>query len=147
MPEQSDYDGPVNFAPIEATTLSGPQKEPPASRPHKAQGSGEIVPKKIPENLNRPLQVGVFVGVKELYLRLEGETIHMTAAGNKVKFQGKENSATLDHKEIHGEGKCVSIAPTLRELSTSCYPGHFYVSANKGLVNAVNIVDVEDYLR
>ena len=147
VPEQSDYDGPVNFAPIEATTLSGPQKEPPASRPHKAQGSGEIVPKKIPENLNRPLQVGVFVGVKELYLRLEGETIHMTAAGNKVKFQGKENSATLDHKEIHGEGKCVSIAPTLRELSTSCYPGHFYVSANKGLVNAVNIVDVEDYLR
>lgn len=147
VPEQSDYDGPVNFAPIEATTLSGPQKEPPASRPHKAQGSGEIVPKKIPENLNRPLQVGVFVGVKELYLRLEGETIHMTAAGNKVKFQGKENSATLDHKEIHGEGKCISIAPTTRELSSSCYPGHFYVSASKGLVNAVNIVDVEDYLR
>ena len=147
VPEQSDYDGPVNFAPIEATTLSGPQKEPPASRPHKAQGSGEIVPKKIPENLNRPLQVGVFVGVKELYLRLEGETIHMTAAGNKVKFQGKENSATLEHKEIHGEGKCISIAPTTRELSSSCYPGHFYVSASKGLVNAVNIVDVEDYLR
>lgn len=147
VPEQSDYDGPVNFAPIEATTLSGPQKEPPASRPHKAQGSGEIVPKKIPEELNRPLQVGVFVGVKELYLRLEGETIHMTAAGNKVKFQGKENSATLEHKEIHGEGKCISIAPTTRELSSSCYPGHFYVSASKGLVNAVNIVDVEDYLR
>ena len=147
VPEQSDYDAPVNFAPIEATTLSESKTEQPSSTPPRQQGSKAIVPKKIPEELNRPLQVGVFIGVKELYLKLEGETIHMTAAGNMVKFQGKENSATLDHKEIHGEGKCVSIAPTLRELSTSCYPGHFYVSASKGLVNAVNIVDVEDYLR
>jgi stage II sporulation protein D len=133
-PEQSDYDGPVNFAPIEASSVSDGK-------------SGKIVPKKIPENLNRPLQVGVYTGVKELYLKLEDETIHITAAGNKVKFQGKENSATLDNKEIYGEGNCISIAPTIKELATACYPGHFYVSASKGLVNAVNIVDVEEYLR
>ena len=133
-PEQSDYDGPVNFAPIEASSVSDDK-------------SGKIVPKKIPENLNRPLQVGVYTGVKELYLKLEDETIHITAAGNKVKFQGKENSATLDNKEIYGEGNCISIAPTIKELATACYPGHFYVSASKGLVNAVNIVDVEEYLR
>ena len=137
VPEQSDYDGPVNFAPIEASSVSD----------GKGAGNGKIVPKKIPENLNRPLQVGVHIGVKELYIKLEGETIHVTAAGNKVKFQGRENSATLDNKEIFGEGNCISIAPTTKELATACYPGHFYVSASKGLVNAVNIVDVEEYLR
>ena len=136
-PEQSDYDGPVNFAPIEASSVSD----------GKSGKSGKIVPKKIPENLNRPLQVGVFIGMKDLYLKLEEETIHITATGNKVKFQGKENTATLDNKEIFGEGKCISIAPTTRELATACYPGHFYVSASKGLINAVNIVDVEEYLR
>lgn len=137
--EESDYDGPVDFSPIEATSVGDPHKA--GSQP------AGIVAKKIPEDLNRPLQVGVYVGVKELYLKLEGETIHITPAGNKVKFQGKENSATLDSKEIYGEGKCISIAPTTKELSTACYPGHFYVSASKGLINAVNVVDVEDYLR
>ena len=138
-PEESDYDGPVDFSPIEATSVGDARKA--ASQP------AGIVAKKIPENLNRPLQVGVYVGVKELYLKLEGETIHIAPAGNKVKFQGKENSATLDSKEIYGEGKCISIAPTTKELATACYPGHFYVSASKGLINAVNVVDVEDYLR
>ena len=109
-PEQSDYDGPVNFAPIEASSVSD----------GKSGKSGKIVPKKIPENLNRPLQVGVFIGMKDLYLKLEEETIHITATGNKVKFQGKENTATLDNKEIFGEGKCISIAPTTRELATAC---------------------------
>ena len=133
-PEQSDYDGPVNFAPIEASSVSDAK-------------SGKIVPKKIPENLNRPLQVGVYIGAKELYLKIENETIHITAAGNKVKFQGKENSATLDSKEIFGGESCIAIAPTAKELATACYPGHFVVSASKGLVNAVNVVDVEEYLR
>lgn len=141
VPEQSDYDGPVNFAPIEASSVSDGKGK------GAANSSGKIIPKKIPEELNRPLQVGVYIGVKELYLKLEGETIHMTPSGNMVKFQGKENSVTLDNKEIYGEGNCISIAPTTRELATACYPGHFYVSASKGLINAVNVVDVEDYLR
>ena len=64
-----------------------------------------------------------------------------------VKFQGKENSVTLENKEIYGEGNCISIAPTAKELASACYPGHFYVSASKGLINAVNVVDVEEYLR
>ena len=142
VPEQSDYDGPVNFAPIEASTVSDGKNSKDA-----ANGKSRIVPKKIPDNLNRPLQVGVHTGVKELYLKLDGETIHITAAGNKVKFQGRENSATLDHKEIFGEGKCISIAPTTRELATACYPGTFNVTAKGGLLNAINEVDVEEYLR
>ena len=136
--EDTLYASPLNFAPIEASTVSNDKS---------ASNKSKIVPKKIPDNLNRPLQVGVFVGAKELYLKHEGETIHITATGNKVKFLGKENSATLDNKEIFSEGKCISIAPTTKELASACYPGHFYVSASKGLINAVNIVDVEEYLR
>lgn len=140
-PEESDYDGPVNFAPIEATNVDDSRK---ANTPALPAG---IVAKKIPDNLNRPLQVGVFVGVKELYLKLDGETIHVTAAGNKVKFQGNENTATLDSKEILGEGKCIAIAPTTKELATACYPGTFNITAKGGFLSAVNTVDVEEYLR
>ncbi|WP_295097920.1 SpoIID/LytB domain-containing protein [uncultured Fibrobacter sp.] len=138
--DESDYGAPVNFTPIEATSVS---------ETHNASANlpSGVIAKKIPENLNRPLKVGVYIGVKELYLKLEGETIHMTPSGNMVKFQGKENSVTLENKEIYGEGNCISIAPTAKELASACYPGHFYVSASKGLINAVNVVDVEEYLR
>ena len=138
--DESDYGAPVNFTPIEATSVS---------ETHNASANmpAGVIAKKIPENLNRPLKVGVYIGVKELYLKLEGETIHMTPSGNMVKFQGKENSVTLENKEIYGEGNCISIAPTAKELASACYPGHFYVSASKGLINAVNVVDVEEYLR
>ena len=140
-PEESDYDGPVNFAPIEATNVDDSRKASAQALP-----TG-IVAKKIPENLNRPLKVGVYTGVKELYLKLDGETIHVTAAGNKVKFQGKENTATLDSKEIYGEGKCIAIAPTTKELASSCYPGSFNITTKGGLLNAINEVDTEEYLR
>ncbi|WP_290723473.1 SpoIID/LytB domain-containing protein [Fibrobacter sp. UBA2449] len=138
--DESDYGAPVNFTPIEATSVS---------ETHNASANlpSGVIAKKIPENLNRPLKVGVYIGVKELYLKLEGETIHMTPSGNMVKFQGKENSVTLENKEIYGEGNCISIAPTTKELASACYPGHFYVSASKGLINAVNVIDVEEYLR
>ena len=139
-PSECDYDAPVNLAPIEATSVSETRKA-------AANVPAGVISKKIPENLNRPLKVGVYIGVKELYLKLEGETIHMTPSGNMVKFQGKENSVTLENKEIFGEGKCISIAPTTKELATACYSGHFFVSTSKGLINAVNIVDVEEYLR
>ena len=94
--DESDYGAPVNFTPIEATSVS---------ETHNASANmpAGVIAKKIPENLNRPLKVGVYIGVKELYLKLEGETIHMTPSGNMVKFQGKENSVTLENKEIYGE--------------------------------------------
>ena len=88
VPEQSDYDAPVNFAPIEATTLSESKTEQPSSNPPRQQGSKAIVPKKIPEELNRPLQVGVFIGVKELYLKLEGEIIRYEQRNKAVSAEG-----------------------------------------------------------
>jgi stage II sporulation protein D len=43
---------------------------------------------RIPEELNRPLRVGIFTGVKELYFKYQGETVHVTATKNKVKSEG-----------------------------------------------------------
>jgi stage II sporulation protein D len=73
-------DIPVNFAPIEATTTvttdSSKKENPAAFKEHQ-----------IPEELNRPLRVGIFTGVKELYFKYQGETVHVTVSKNKVKFE------------------------------------------------------------
>ena len=116
----------------------------------KVTPSGDTLAKvqaeKIPQNLNRPLKVGVYTGVKELYLQKDGETIQITVKGKELKFQGKDKAFTAVSKDID-DGKCVSIAPTKKQLATSCYPGFFTLSYSNGKINAINTVDMEDYLR
>ena len=143
----------VDFRPIEATNVSDVQAKGPREAPASTQiktVSGDTLARvqaeKIPTNLNRPLRVGVYTDVKELYLSKGGEVIHITVKGKELKFQGKENSFTAVKKDID-DGKCVSIAPTQKLLSTSCYPGFFTISYNNGKINAINTVDMEDYLR
>ena len=130
---------PVNFKPIEFSSVAP-----------KVSSSGDTLAKvqaeKIPQNLNRPLKVGVYTGVKELYLQKDGETIQITVKGKELKFQGKDKAFTAISKDID-DGKCVSIAPTKKLLATSCYPGFFSISYNNGKINAINTVDMEDYLR
>ena len=130
---------PVNFKPIEFSSVAP-----------KVSSSGDTLAKvqaeKIPQNLNRPLKVGVYTGVKELYLQKDGETIQITVKGKELKFQGKDKAFTAISKDID-DGKCVSIAPTKKQLATSCYPGFFTISYNNGKINAINTVDMEDYLR
>ena len=135
-------DTPINFKPIESTSVDEPPKVAPSG-----DTLAKIQPEKIPANLNRPLRVGVYTDVKELYLLREGEEVHITLDKNRLKFQGKGGAFTAESKEIFNEGKCVSIAPTKKQLSISCFPGYFVVSFNKGRINAINIVDMEEYLR
>ena len=135
-------DTPINFKPIESTSVAEAPKVAPSG-----DTLAKIQPEKIPANLNRPLRVGVYTDVKELYLLREGEEVHITLDKNRLKFQGKGGAFTAESKEIFNEGKCVSIAPTKKQLSISCFPGYFVVSFNKGRINAINIVDMEEYLR
>lgn len=141
-PEQSDYDGPVNFAPIEATNVSDA---------HSAGANlpAGIVAKKIPENLNRPLQVGVYTGVKELFWKSPGDTgtIHFTATGNKVNISGPGKQLSDSKYDIASDGACIVLATTAKGLATSCYPGTFSITAKGGMLTAINTVDVEEYLR
>ena len=141
----------VNFEPIEATNVSEkPVQKIASGHTSRIAQDGDTLAKfqseKIPENLNRPLRVGVYIGVKELYLSKGGEIIHITIKGKELKFQGTNNSFTTTKKDVD-DGTCVAIAPVQKSLATSCYPGFFTISYNNGKINAVNTVDLEDYLR
>lgn len=137
-----EIDVPINFKPIESTSVAEVPKVAPSG-----DTLAKIQREKIPANLNRPLRVGVYTDVKELYLLRGGEEVHVTLDKNRLKFQGKGGSFTAESKEIFSEGKCVSIATTKKQLPTSCFPGDFVISYNKGRINAINIVDMEEYLR
>ena len=135
-PEDSDYDGPVNFAPIEATNVDD-------SRKASTTLPAGIVAKKIPENLNRPLQVGVYTGVKELFWK----DAHITATGNKVNVSWSDKTFSESDFVIKAGDACIALATTAKGLATSCYPGSFRITAKGGVLTAINTVDVEEYLR
>lgn len=103
---------------------------------------------KIPDELNRPLRVGVFTGVKELYLKYQGETVRVTPHGNKVKFEAGDNSTEDISREFNSEENgCIAVAQDKKALGKACYPGSILFRATNGKLDAINSVDVEDYLR
>ncbi len=103
---------------------------------------------KIPDDLNRPLRVGVFTGVKELYLKYQGETVRVTPHGNKVKFEAGDNSTEDISREFNSEENgCIAVAQDKKALGKACYPGSILFRATNGKLDAINSVDVEDYLR
>lgn len=107
----------------------------------------KIQVKKIPDNLDRPVRVGVFVDEKKLFVKSGNQTIAITAVGNQLEIESNGTKETVDQREFYSEGKCLNIAPTQKQLQSSCYPGYFIVKAAKSRITAINIVDVEDYVR
>ena len=104
--------------------------------------------REIPEELDRPLRVGIFTGVKELYLLYQGETVHVTPRGNKVRFEAGSNSTEdIAHEFNSEDGGCLSVAPDKKSLGKACYPGSVMFRSVNGKLDAINSVDVEDYLR
>ena len=121
----------------EAKQIQGDVDKPAAFKAHQ-----------IPEELDRPLRVGIFTGVKELYLKYQGETVHVTATKNKVKFEAGSNSIEDTSHEINSEdGGCLAVAPDTKSLGKACYPGSVMFRNTNGKLDAINSVDVEDYLR
>ena len=164
VPKAEDLEaGPVNFAPIEATTTS----EQPVSQTESKKSVKAIVEKqnlnlvqndedkpatfkahKIPEDLDRPLRVGIYTGVKELYLLYQGETVHVTPRGKMVRFEADGNSTEdIAHEFNSEDGGCLSVAPDKKSLGKACYPGSIMFRNINGKLDAINSVDVEDYLR
>ena len=161
-------DIPVNFAPIEATsTTCEPESTDKTSatadsldgfRRHDSgswntEETSQDKPATfkehpIPEELNRPLRVGIFTGVKELYFKYQGETVHVTVSRNKVKFEAGGNSTEDISREFNSdEGGCLAVAADTKTLGKACYPGSILVRNTDGKRDAINSVDVEDYLR
>lgn len=161
-------DIPVNFAPIEATsTTSEPESSDKTSatadsldvfRRHDSgswntEETSQDKPATfkehpIPEELNRPLRVGIFTGVKELYFKYQGKTVHVTVSRNKVKFEAGGNSTEDISREFNSdEGGCLAVAADTKTLGKACYPGSILFRNTNGKLDAINSVDVEDYLR
>ena len=142
----AEAEAPLNFAPIEATTVSGNSDDKSANKSDDM--SAAVHAKKIPANLNRPVRVGIYVDEKELFVKHDGEEFHITASGGKLKIaKGKSKPETASSKTFPKAGRCTPIAPTKKQLAYSCYPGDIKVSAKGNTILAVNTVDVEQYLR
>lgn len=102
----------------------------------------------IPEELNRPLRVGIYTGVKELYLKYQGETVRVTPHGNMVRFEADGNSTEdIAHEFNSEDGGCLAVAADKKSLGKACYPGSIMFRNTNGKLDAINSVDVEDYLR
>lgn len=128
-----------------------------AFTPIMAEGTGEsnvvnnsagLQVRAIPQELDRPIRVGIFVGVKELYLLFNGEEIKITAAGKNIKIQSGSKSMEMESREFQNEdGSCIAVAQDQKALKKACYPGAVQFRANAGKVDAINAVNVEEYLR
>lgn len=127
-----------------AQEYTAEQAQAPASA---APANSNAVVKKIPDNLNRDVRVAVFLNVPTLFVKVGGEEIKITAVGNQLTIKGKDNSETVENREIYSEGRCLNIAETQKKLSTSCYPGYFFIKASNSKITAINMVNVEDYIR
>ena len=120
------------YAPIEAGSVS----------------EQTIVPQKIATELNRPIQVGVFVGVPNIFIRQKDEEMHITASRGKLKIKVKgKRQQTADRHVFKAYGECIGIASDKASLHKACYEGEFIITANGNKLNAINIIDIEEYLR
>lgn len=128
--------GNSEYSPIEANSVS----------------EQTIVPQKIAKELNRPIQVGVFVGVPNIFVRQKNEELHITASKGKLKIKTKsKRQQTADRRVFKATGSsasdCIAIATDKVGLNKACYNGEFIVTANGNKLNAINVIDIEDYLR
>ena len=128
--------GNSEYSPIEANSVS----------------EQTIVPQKIAKELNRPIQVGVFVGVPSIFVRQKNEELHITASKGKLKIKTKsKRQQTADRRVFKATGSsasdCIAIATDKAGLNKACYNGEFIVTVNGNKLNAINVIDIEDYLR
>ena len=120
------------YSPIEASSVS----------------EQAIVPQQIPQGLDKPIQVGVFVGVPSVLVRERNEDLHITASRGKLRIKAKgKRQQTTDRRVFKPINGCIAIATDKASLSKACYEGEFILSASGNKINAINVIDMEEYLR
>ena len=121
-----------DYSPIEASSVS----------------EQTIVPQQISRELNRPIQVGVFVGVSSIFVRQNNEELHITASRNKLRIKQKgKRQQTTERRVFKPVDGCIVIATDKASLNKSCYEGEFVLTASGNKINAINVIDIEKYLR
>lgn len=133
----------ANHEPIEASSVS---EQASAAQNH------AIVTQKISRELNRPLKVGVFVGVPNIFVREKNEELHITATKGKLKIKTKtKRQQTADRRVFKATGsapgQCIAIATDRTSLNKACYEGEIIITANGNKLSAINVIDMEQYLR
>ena len=103
LPEEFEKEEIVDFTPIATPTTAVDE-----ITPEKTAG---LQAKEIPQELDRPIRVGIFIGVKELYLLWGGEKVKITAAGKNIKIQSGNKSMEMESREFQNEdGSCLAVA-------------------------------------
>ena len=121
-----------DYSPIEASSVS----------------EQTIVPQQISRELNRPIQVGVFVGVPSIYVRQKNEDLHITASRSKLRIKQKgKRQQTTERRVFKPSDGCIVIATDKASLNKACYEGEFVLTASGNKINAINVIDIEKYLR
>ena len=121
-----------DYSPIEASSVS----------------EQTIVPQQISRELNRPIQVGVFVGVPSIYVRQKNEELHITASRSKLRIKQKgKRQQTTERRVFKPTDGCIVIATDKASLHKSCYEGEFVITASGNKLNVINVIDIEKYLR
>ncbi|MBR3072115.1 SpoIID/LytB domain-containing protein [Fibrobacter sp.] len=121
-----------DYSPIEASSVS----------------EQTIVPQQISRELNRPIQVGVFVGVPSIYVRQKNEELHITASRSKLRIKQKgKRQQTSERRVFKPTDGCIVIATDKASLHKACYEGEFVITASGNKLNAINVIDIEKYLR
>ena len=155
LPEQLD------FKPIEATSTAeqaSPEISPAEITSPKISSADSLSPEKpsaqnikttlLPEKLDRPLRVGLFVGAKELYLNFAGQQIKITPAGKNIKLSSGDLTMEMDTREFsHDDGTCLALSADPKSINQACYPGSIVLRSTNGKLDAINIVEMEDDLR
>ena len=121
-----------DYSPIEASSVS----------------EQTIVPQQISRELNRPIQVGVFVSVPSIYVRQKNEDLHITASRSKLRIKQKgKRQQTTERRVFKPTDGCIVIATDKASLHKACYEGEFVITASGNKLNAINVIDIEKYLR
>jgi stage II sporulation protein D len=121
-----------DYSPIEASSVS----------------EQTIVPQQISRELNRPIQVGVFVSVPSIYVRQKNEDLHITASRSKLRIKQKgKRQQTTERRVFKPSDGCIVIATDKASLNKACYEGEFVLTASGNKINAINVIDIEKYLR
>ena len=121
-----------DYSPIEASSVS----------------EQTIVPQQISRELNRPIQVGVFIGVPSIYVRQKNEELHITASRSKLRIKQKgKRQQTSERRVFKPTDGCIVIATDKASLNKACYEGEFVITASGNKLNAINVIDIEKYLR
>ena len=92
--------------------------------------------------------MGVFVSVPSIYVRQKNEELHITASRSKLRIKQKgKRQQTTERRVFKPTDGCIVIATDKASLNKACYEGEFVITASGNKLNAINVIDIEKYLR